>query len=111
MDMEENPKAETESEIIAAHNQALKIKYHASKILQRETHSKCQQYDETIDHIISACAILAKEQYIKRHDREYAQLHFNVSKETGVKLEEEHWYEHISKTVETSNGTCCGINK
>ena len=25
-------------------------------------------FDETIDHIISACPILAKEQYIKRHD-------------------------------------------
>jgi len=24
---------------------------------------------ETIDHIISACPILAKEQYIKRHDK------------------------------------------
>jgi len=27
-----------------------------------------QQFDETIDHIISACPIMAKEQYIKRHD-------------------------------------------
>jgi hypothetical protein len=25
----------------------------------------CQQCDETIDHIISACPILAKEQYVK----------------------------------------------
>jgi len=40
--------------------------------LNTETDSKCrlcQQFDETIDHIISACPILAKEQYIKRHDR------------------------------------------
>jgi len=28
----------------------------------------CQQFDETIDHIISACPILTKEKYIKRHD-------------------------------------------
>jgi len=46
----------------------------------------CQQYDETIDHIISACPILAKEQFIIRHDRECAQLHFNTRKETGVQL-------------------------
>ena len=26
------------------------------------------KFDETIDHIISACPILVKEQYIKRHD-------------------------------------------
>ena len=40
-----------------------------NKILNTETGSKCrlcQQFDETADHIISACPILAKEQYIKR---------------------------------------------
>ena len=47
----------------------------------------CQQFDETIDHIISACPILAKEQYIRRHDRVCAQLYFNICKETGVQLD------------------------
>jgi hypothetical protein len=44
----------------------------ATKILNTESDSKCrlcQQFDETINHIISTCPILAKEQYIKRHDR------------------------------------------
>jgi len=61
-------KVETESEMVAAHDQALRTKYHATKILNTETESKCrlcQQFDETIDHIISACPILAKEQYKK----------------------------------------------
>ena len=51
-------KAETESEIVAAQDQELQIKYYAIKILNRETDNKCrlcQQFDETIDHIISAC--------------------------------------------------------
>ena len=63
--------AETESEIVAAQDQALQTKYYATKILSTETDSKCrlcQQFDETIDHIISACPILAKEQYKKRHE-------------------------------------------
>jgi len=50
-------KAETENEIVAAQDQALKTKYYATKILNTETESKCrlcQQFDETIDHIISA---------------------------------------------------------
>jgi hypothetical protein len=38
-------------------------------------------------NIISACPILAKEEYIKIHDRMCAQLHFNICKETGVKLD------------------------
>jgi hypothetical protein len=31
-----------------------------------------------------------------------AQLHFKVCKEIGVKLDNEHWYEHVPKLVETS---------
>jgi len=64
-------KAETESEIVAAQDRALQTKY-ATKIMNTEADSKCrlcQQFDEAIDYIISACPILAKEQYIKRHDR------------------------------------------
>jgi len=64
-------KAETENEIVAAQDQALQTKYYATKILNTETDSKCrlcQQFDETIDHTISACPTMAKEQYIKRHD-------------------------------------------
>jgi hypothetical protein len=75
--------------------------------LNTETHSKyrlCQQFDNTIDHIISACPILAKEQYIKRHDRVCAQLHFNICKETRVQLDKKHRYEHVPKSVEASQG-------
>ena len=42
--------------------------------------------ERVADYIISACLILAKEQYLKRHDRVCAQLHFNTCKETGVQL-------------------------
>jgi len=63
-----------------------------------------QQFDETIDHIISVCPKLTKEQYIKRYDRVCAQLHFNMCKERGVQLDTKHWYEHVPKLVETSQG-------
>jgi hypothetical protein len=57
-------KAETESEIVAAQDQALNTKYYSTKVLHTErqiANADCQQHDETIDHIISACPILAKE--------------------------------------------------
>jgi len=59
-------KGETESEIITAQDQALQN--------QTETDSKCRlykQFDEAVEHIISAYTIQAKEQYIKRHERVY----------------------------------------
>jgi hypothetical protein len=70
--------------------------------LQTGTHSKCwicQQFDETIDCIISALPLLVKELYIHRNDTVYAQLHFTIYKEIGVKLENEHWYEHVPKSI------------
>jgi len=82
-------------------------KYYGTKILNTEADNKCrlcQQFDETVDHITSACPILAKEEYIKRHDSVCAQLHFNICKETGVQLDKKHWYEHVPKSVETSQG-------
>ena len=48
----EDLKAETESEIIAAQDQALNTKYYTTKILNTEMDSKCrlcQKHDETID--------------------------------------------------------------
>ena len=77
-------KGETESEITAVQVQALPIKILATRMLQTETDSKCRlckQFDEMVEHVISACPILAKEQYITRHDRVCAQLHFQHMQE------------------------------
>jgi hypothetical protein len=85
-------KAETESEIVAAQDQALQTKCRATKILQTDTDSKCRlchQFEETADRIMSTCPILAKEQCIKRDDRVCAQLHFNICKELGIKVDRE----------------------
>ena len=37
-----------------------------------------------------------------RHDRVCAQLHFNIFKEIGVKLDNENWYDHVPKSVRTN---------
>jgi hypothetical protein len=61
----------------------------------------CRQSDETVGSIISACAILAKEQYIKKHDRVCSKLHFNICKDIWVKFDNKLCYEHVPKSVET----------
>jgi N-acetylmuramoyl-L-alanine amidase CwlA len=48
-------KAETENQLVSAQDWALRSKYHATKILQRESDSKCRvskQLGEATDHII-----------------------------------------------------------
>jgi hypothetical protein len=88
-------------------NNALNTTYYATKILHTERDSKCrlcQQLDETIAHTISACPILAKEQYVKRHDRVSAQIHFNICKEIWLQLDKKQRYEHVPKSVVTTQG-------
>ena len=46
---------------------------------------------------------MAKEQYIKIHDRVCAELPFNIRKGIGIKLSNELSYEHLPKLVETSH--------
>jgi hypothetical protein len=44
---------------------------------------------------------MSKEQYTKKHDRVCAQLHFNICKEMGVKLNNEEWHDNAPKLLET----------
>jgi hypothetical protein len=60
----------------------------------------CTQSVEKVEHT-QPCQVLAKEQYIKRHGRVCAQLHFNTCKEIGVELDKL-WYDHVPKSAETS---------
>jgi hypothetical protein len=71
-----------------------------------KNNTKCKlcQLDEAIDDIISAGSILAKVQYVKRHDKASVQTHFNICKEIGVQLDKKHWYEHVPKSVVTNQG-------
>jgi hypothetical protein len=51
-------------------DQALRTKYRATKILQTQTANADSVSNlMSFEHIISACPILAEEQYIKRHGR------------------------------------------
>jgi len=101
-------KTETESEIVAVQDRALQTEYCATKILSTETYSKCrlcQQFDETIDHIISACPILAKEQYIKRHDSVCVHNYTSTyATRQGYNWTKKRWYEHVPKSIETRQG-------
>ena len=59
--------------------------------------------EEKIEFIISACPILTNELDLKRYDSVCVQLHFNLCKKTGVKLEKEHWCDNVPKLVQTSH--------
>ena len=79
-------KSETEGLIIAAQDQSLATKSYHHKIIKDDTDPKCRmckEFEETIDHI-SGCTVLAKTEYIQRHD------HLPTAGK---------WYDHIPETV------------
>jgi hypothetical protein len=58
----------------------------------------CKEYEETIDHLISGCPTLAKNEYIIRHDKVCSHLHYSICKKLGIETAE-NWYSHIPKPV------------
>jgi len=73
-------------------------------VIANNNNNNNNKHDDTIDHIISACPILAKEQYVKWYDKVSVQIHFNICKEIGVQLDKKHWYEHVPNSVVTNQG-------
>ena len=58
----------------------------------------CSQYEETVDHIVSGCEVLAKTEYISRHDKAAAYLHWNICQDHDIEIIDK-WYEHKPESV------------
>ena len=47
----------------------------------------CSQHEETVDHIVSGCEVLAKTEYIFRHNNAAAYLHWSICKDHDIEPE------------------------
>ena len=54
----------------------------------------CHNQPETVEHIISGCQTLATDQYLNRDNQAAAQIHLDICKHYGVKLDAKSWHEH-----------------
>jgi hypothetical protein len=84
----------TESTIVAAQDQAISTNYLKRKILKEEIESRwrlCKEYEETIDLLTSGCPILAKNEYVIRHDKVCTYLHYSICKTLGIETTE-NWH-------------------
>ena len=51
-----------------------------------------------MDHIVSGCEVLAKTEYISRHNNAAAYLHWSICKDHDIEITDK-WYEHEPETV------------
>ena len=90
-------KGETEGLITAAQDQALNTRYYSKHITKQGTTDRCRMCHtqlETVEHIISGCQTLAADQYLNRHNQVAAQVHLEICRHYGIKVEAECWYQH-----------------
>ena len=86
---------------MAAQDQAISTNYFKNKILKEETESKCRfckQHEGTIDHLTLECPILAKNEYLMRHDKVCSHMHYSLCKTLGTETTYK-WYTHMPKPV------------
>ena len=95
-------KSETEGFIIAAQDQSLNTNVYKSKIIKDQSSSLCRlchKFDESIDHLTAGCPVLAKTEYIHRHDRIGSYVHWKLCNYYNIQTTEK-WYEHKPMTVQ-----------
>ena len=94
-------KAETEGFILAVQDQSLFTRNYQANILRNGASDKCRfcdNYTETVDHLVSGCPVLAPKEYKNRHNRVGQNVHLKICK--SYKMETcEHWYEHKPQPV------------
>jgi hypothetical protein len=86
---------------VEAQNQALSTNCFKRKILIQEIGSRCRlckEHEGTIDHLTSGCPILAKNEYVIRHDKFCTHLNYSIYKTLGIETPE-NWYSHMPKPV------------
>ena len=100
-------KRETESLIMAAQEQAIRTNLIKSKIDKSQQESKCRMCgdsDESINHILNECKMLAQKDYKKRHDWVGRRIHWEVCRKYNIDVSEK-WYNHEPVSV-LDNGQC-----
>ena len=72
-----------------------------NKIIKDGTDPKCRmcnEFEETIDHIVAGCPVLANTEYIQRHDKAAGYIHWRICKHYHFSTADK-WYEHKPEKV------------
>ena len=78
----------TISLIFAAQEQCIPTNYYKKRILKQKISENCRlcgTHPETSQHLLSGCSVLAKNQYVERHNKIGSLIYFNSLGKHGIK--------------------------
>lgn len=96
----------SEGYICAAQEMAIITKYHEKNILHNREDDRCRvcrSEPETIFHVLAGCNVLAKNEYLKRHNAVCKYIHFKILEAFSIPRGE-NWYAHSPRDVVMGNG-------
>ena len=94
-------KKETESLIVAAHNQSIRtnlVKAKIDKSQKGTLYRLCKKADESIDHVVNGCSKLAQKEYKRSHDNLGTIVHWKFARKCNFEIGDK-WYEHELESV------------
>ena len=97
-------KKETESLICAAQDQVLPTMTQRARRYKEPVSELCRacgEKPETVMHIASGCAVLASKNYLTRHNKIGAHIHWLLLKKYGIPCVDK-WYKHVPSQVSTT---------
>ena len=96
----------SEGYICAAQEMAVITKYHERNILHNREDDRCRvckNEPETIFHVLAGCNVLAKKEYLVRHNAVCKYIHYKVLEAYSIPRGE-NWFAHSPKDVILGNG-------
>ena len=64
----------------------------------------CNEYDKTIDHIVSGCPVLGKSEFIQRYDKAATYMQQKICKAFSLPITD-NWYDHNPDAIVSKDQT------
>ena len=94
-------KGVSEGFICAAQDQCLRTRNYSKHVLHENIDDKCRlchHSSETLDHLLSSCEVLAKSEYINRHNTVAKYIHWNICRASNFECSSV-WWNHQPSSV------------
>ena len=99
--------SESENSVFAVQDQVLCTRVYQSRIMRLPVPSLlcrfCFEHEETIQHVLAGCPILAKTSYIQRHNMIASVVHWHLCRTVSFPLSANSWFSHQPLPVVENN--------